>query len=95
MKIQSGAEDLVLDEGARTLTLPLTFGRKQTTQVTFDEVKSVEVKSIMHSSSKGRVSYTYAPSLCFKNLNSEEILANWPSREKAESFTAWLREKIG
>jgi len=93
-KIQSGVEDLVLDPGSRVLTLPQTFGRKQVVVVPFNEVKALAVASIEHRTSKG-VSQTWAPTIQFKDNRKEEKLVVWPSREKAESFAAWLREKTG
>ena len=95
LRIQSGADDLVLDEGSLALTLPRTFGRKQAMLVPFSEVKTFAVESIEQRSNKGGVSYTYAPTVHFKDGRKEEKLADWADREKADAFTAWLREKTG
>lgn len=95
LKIQSGVEDLVLDEDTLTLTLPLTFGRKETVRVPFSEVKAFVVESVEQRGSKGGVSYTFAPAVHFKDGRKGEKLADWGSRERADSFVAWLHEKTG
>ncbi|MBI3878120.1 MAG: DUF3592 domain-containing protein [Verrucomicrobia bacterium] len=93
-RILSGAEDLVLDEGARTLTLPCNRGRKRPRQVAFREVTAVEVRRHEHRSSKGGTTYSYSPMLELRDGRAEE-LADWYDQPKADAFSAWLREKLG
>jgi hypothetical protein len=94
-RIQSGAEDLVIDEGARALTLPRTFGRKESITATIRDLKAVTVEKAERPARNGRVTYTWKPTLQFKDGRQAETLADWNSNEKAEAFTAWLRERIG
>ena len=94
-RLQSGAEDLVLDQGSRILTLPRTFGRKESVTVSFREVNDVTVVKVERANRRRRASYTWEPTIQFKDGRREETLADWRSNEKAEAFTAWLREKIG
>jgi len=94
-RIQSGVEDLVIDAGARALTLPQTFGRKESITAPFREVQAVTVEKVARSSRRRRASSTRAPTLQFKDGRPGEILAEWSSNEKAEAFAGWLREKIG
>lgn len=94
-KINSGIDDLILNESSRTIELPLTFGRKQRVTVNVAEIKSLSVEKIIHRSNKGGVSYTYAPTL---SLHSREAaiqkLADWSDRLKADEFTEWLRKQL-
>ena len=94
-RIQSGAEDLVLDQGSRALTLPRTFGRQESVTVSFREVTDVTVVKVERPTRRSRASYTWAPTIQFKDGREAQTLADWKNNEKAEAFTAWLREKIG
>jgi hypothetical protein len=96
-RIQSGAEDLVLDPGSRLLTLPRTFGRREAMVVPFSDVKALAVTTFEHRSKnkKKGVTYTWAPTVEFKDNRKAEKLADWDSREKAIAFAAWLGEKSG
>ncbi len=93
-RINSGAEDLVLDAGSRMLTLPCNSGRKRPMQVAFSEVTAVEVKCHEHRSSKGGTTYSYSPTLELRDGRTEE-LADWYDQPKADAFSAWLRERLG
>ena len=91
-KAKSGSQDLVIDEGARMIELPLTFQRKQKMTLTFIDVSSVMVEKVMRRRKPG------ANSLYFVKLE----LQNGPPQiltalklDNAESFAAWLREKLG
>src|ERR1700722_14588695 len=94
-KINSGIDDLILNESSRTIELPLTFGRKQRGIVNVAEIKSLSVEKIIHRGNKGGVSYTYAPTL---SLRGEEAaiqkLADWSDKLKADEFTEWLRKQL-
>ncbi|MBI3882343.1 MAG: DUF3592 domain-containing protein [Verrucomicrobia bacterium] len=93
MRIHSGAEDLVLDAGTQTLTLPCNRGRKRPVEVAFGEVAAVEVKRHERTSSKSGTTYSYSPTLQLRDGRSEQ-LAEWYDQPKADAFTAWLRGKL-
>ena len=96
--VGSGAKDLVIDEDARTLSLPQTFGREVDIIVSFDAVTRLDVQRIVHHSSKGGSSYTYAPRLTWNDEESatrHDKLAEWHDEQRAEDFIAWLRERLG
>jgi hypothetical protein len=88
-KIKSGSQDLVIDEGARTLELPLTFKRRQRITLTFTNITSVVVEKIR----TGRSGYSYAVKLEIID-GMPQILTFMKKQENAESFASWLREKI-
>ncbi len=94
-KLSAGLYDLVVDEGARTVELPATKGRKQRETISIDNVAGVEVKQERHVTSKGAVSYTYDPTLIIRCPAEEQKLAAWPGRLRAEDFAAWLRKELG
>ena len=94
--IHSGDDDLILDEGAQTISLPETCGRKNRVSTTFAEIDNLTLEVIAHQGSKGGVSYTYAPMLWLRDrADSGEKLADWSDKMKAAAFTDWLRQRLG
>ena len=57
-KINSGIDDLVINEAAHTLELPPTHGRKQRVTVNRADIEQLTVETVAHQGSKGGVSYT-------------------------------------
>lgn len=95
-KIRSGLNDLVINEAARTLDLPQTFGRKQRVTVGIADIESFTVEKIEHRSNKGGISYTYAPTLRLRGTEpGEQKLADWSDKVKADDFAEWLRKQLG
>jgi hypothetical protein len=95
-KINSGIDDLLLDEPSRSLELPLTFGRKARVAARVTDIKSLYVEKIEHRSNKGGISYTYAPTLYLAGTEpSAQKLADWSDELKANEFAEWLRQKLG
>jgi hypothetical protein len=94
LKIKSGAEDLIINEGTRTLELPLTLGRKERMMVGFRDIQDLTVKPVEHNGGKGK-SISFAPTLSLRGNQPEQKLAEWPDPLKAVNFTVWLREKTG
>ncbi len=71
-RISSGRQDLVIDEGARLVELPLTYGRWRRVQVPFSEIKSVFVEEEKHRV-KGGYSYKYVPTLLLRDGSTEKL----------------------
>lgn len=95
LKINSGIDDLILNESARTLELPLTFGRSQRITVNVADIQSLAVQKILHRNNKGRDSYTYAPTLCLTGTDAPtQKLADWSDKLKADEFAGWLRQQL-
>lgn len=96
LKINSGDDDLILDETSTTIGLPETCGRKQRVTVNRSEIEKLTVEQIEHRSSKGGISYTYAPTLWLRRNENVETqkLADWGDRKKAEAFAEWLRGRL-
>jgi hypothetical protein len=93
-KINSGIDDLVINKAANTLELPPTQGRKQRATVNRADVEHLTVETVVHTSSKGGISYTYQPTLILRQANPQK-LAGWSDKVKADDFAAWLREQLG
>jgi hypothetical protein len=91
-RIASGIQDLVIAESARTLELPLTRKRRERRLLAFSDIKAVTVEKVAHQGQYG-VTFTYAPTLQLRDGSSEPLIDF--DRDKAESFAAWLREKLG
>ncbi|MGD1086190.1 MAG: DUF3592 domain-containing protein [Verrucomicrobiota bacterium] len=94
-KISSGIDDLVINEGARTLDLPQTLGRQQPLSVGIADIESLTVETIEHISNKGSRSYTFAPTLRLRGPHSgDQKLADWSDKMKADAFADWLRRQL-
>jgi hypothetical protein len=95
-KINSGIDDLLVNDASRTLELPLTFGRKARISANVVDIAGLYVETIEHRSSKGGISYTYAPTLRLRGAEpSGQKIADWSDKLKADEFTGWLRDKLG
>jgi chromate transport protein ChrA len=95
-KIRSGLDDLVIDEAARTLDLPQTFGREQRVTAGIADIESLTVEKIEHRDGRGDISYTYAPTVRLRGTGLEgQKLADWSDEEKAGDFAEWLRKQLG
>jgi len=92
MRIASGKDDLVIDEAARTVALPLTYKRKERLTVPFPDITAVVLDKIEHRTRSG-VTYTYAPTLQLRNGTTQRLTDLRQAR--AESLATWLREKLG
>jgi hypothetical protein len=89
---RAGKADLVLDDLERTAELPATFGRKERRTVPWSEITGVTVETIERRGRKGGTRYRYAVQL--KHGNQADKLDEWHDQQGAESFAAWLRERL-
>ena len=92
-RLLSGVDDLVIDEGARTVSLPQTFGRNRASILQFNTVQEVYLETIAHRS-KGGYYYSWAVTLALQNTAAPERLADWYDEEKALALAGWLRERL-
>jgi hypothetical protein len=90
-KVHSGQQDLVIDEGARTIQLPLTYKRREQSPLPFSEIREVAMKKVRHQR-KGGAYYTYLVTLEMKDGSRQDLIDTKLSR--AESLAAWLKEKF-
>lgn len=93
-KIHSGDDDLIVNETSGVVELPITHGRKQRITVNVSDIAGISVQTIEHRSSKGGVSYTYAPTLHSCGAGKQK-LADWGDQIKADAFSEWLQKKLG
>jgi hypothetical protein len=93
-KIRSGEDDLIINEASGTIELPKTYGRRQRRTVNASDIAGITVEVIKRRSSKGGVSFAYAPTLLLREAHKQKI-ADWNDKMKAEAFSTWLREKLG
>jgi len=91
-KVHSGQQDLVINEGARTFQLPLTYKRREQTPKPFSQVQSVVLNEVRHSS-RGGSYYTYMVALKLEDGSQEKLIELGQNR--AESFADWLTGKLG
>lgn len=93
-RILAGVDDLVINEDARTIVLPQTFGRKHPVSLNFQDVQSVFIEPVSHRGRYGYY-YTWAVTLMVRDaLASPERLAHWTYEEKSQDFAAWLSERL-
>lgn len=91
-KVSSGDQDLIIDEAARTLQLPLTFKRRNRVQFSYSEVSDVFVDKVAIRR-KNRASYKYVPTLRLRDDSFQQLVVL--REDRAEPFAVWLREKLG
>ena len=92
-RLATGRQDLVIDECARAVDLPLTYKRRERRPVPMTDLKAVVVAKVPHQGKRGRISYTYAPTLEMKD-GTLEPLTDLSDVSRAESFASWLQEKL-
>lgn len=92
LDVHSGRRDLVIDEGARTVKLPLTYGRREQTPVSFLQIRSIQLKKVKHQR-KGGAYYTYMVTLEMADASQQKLINL--SQARAESLGAWLKDKLG
>jgi hypothetical protein len=92
LDVRSGKRDLVIDEGARTVQLPLTYGRSEQTPVSFSQIRSILLNKIKHQR-KGGAFYTYMVTLDMADASQEKLIDL--NQTRAESLGTWLRQKLG
>lgn len=92
MDLQSGKRDLVIDEGARTVQLPLTYGRRDQTPVPISQIRSVLLNKVRHRTKNG-VYYSYAVTLEMADGPEQKLIDLNITR--ANSLGTWLKEKMG
>ncbi len=92
LDVHSGRRDLVIDEGARTVQLPLTYGRREQAPISFSQIRAVFLNKIRHQTKSGAY-YTYMVTLEMRQ-GPEQKLINL-SLARAQSLAPWLREKLG
>ncbi|HTV40827.1 MAG TPA: DUF3592 domain-containing protein [Candidatus Sulfotelmatobacter sp.] len=92
MDVQSGKRDLVIDESSRTVQLPLTFGRREQTPVSFSQIRAVLSNKVRHRTKNG-VYYTYMVTLEMTDSTQQKLIDL--SLKRAQSLTIWLVEKFG
>src|SRR5262249_23085190 len=94
----AGAVDLVIDDLNKFVTLPRTFGRKESRVVAVGQLKAVVVEDIERRDSEGATSYFAAPTLIWTDddgADHREKLAEWNHIYCAEDFARWLCERLG
>jgi hypothetical protein len=90
----SGVDDLVINDDARTIVLPQTFGRRHPKTLDFSAVRSVRLESIRHRSKNGYY-YTWAVALELQdNAAESERLSHWSSQTRSDALAQWLRERL-
>jgi hypothetical protein len=90
---RAGKYHLILDPGARTLTLPEIVLGKAPKVIRFDEISKVDVENVTDDFSKH-----YALRLHWRNdtgKEHEEYLVDWSDKDAVDAFGEWLRTQIG
>jgi hypothetical protein len=90
-RLATGIQDLVIDQGARTVELPLTYKRRERRRLPFISIRAVTLEPVAHRGRYG-VTYTYAPTLQMSDGSAERLTDL--SEIRAESFAVWLRHKL-
>lgn len=91
LELRTGASDLIINRATHTVTLPLTFGRREPVTLPIAEIEDFVVEE--RESQSG--SYSYAALLRCKDRGQVIQLAKWSDRIKLENFVHWLRQELG
>lgn len=98
-KLAGGDFDLVIDNPARSLTLPRTIRGLNDVVVKFEKLLTVEVETLETRDGQGELKHSrFAPTLVFTDrdgLTRREKLAEWSNKQRAEGLAAWLRKRLG
>jgi len=87
----SGKYDLVIDEQAGLLELPISQGRKSRVRVPFQNVERVYLKSVVKQDSEGGSRTDLMPAVEIKGEPpTTELLVHWQSELKSRDFVDWL-----
>lgn len=91
MDAQSGKRDLVIDESSRTVQMPLTYGRREQTSVSFSQIRAVLSNKVRHRTKNGAY-YTYMVTLEMTDSSQQKLIDL--NLTRAQSLTIWLIEKL-
>jgi hypothetical protein len=89
--------DMVLDLIQRTLTLPATF-RNSPMVIPLADIEAIEVITVKKPENAEDPAIVHAPTVRWRQTDGsiqQSRLAEWSSKERAESFATWLRVKVG
>jgi hypothetical protein len=96
-RLRTGRRDLILDEQARQLSLPVTRGRKEQLHVPWSQVVAaiIETREI----AKGTKGYKKVHRLMLELVapstgSRREFIAEWAEEEKALALASWLRSRL-
>jgi hypothetical protein len=93
IRLRSGADDLILDQGAQSISLPMTFGRKQRVLLLRSQIKGIQVREQIEQSQRGTPNIKHHVELIHDGDVTAK-LAEYPDRESAERLERWLREQL-
>ncbi len=96
-RVARGLFDLVIDDLARTVSLPQTMGREAEVVVPIQYISAVEVQQHEEKDSDGQISYGFTPVLVFADgagATRCEKLVKWRDHIAAQDLAAWLRQRL-
>jgi hypothetical protein len=95
-KLDSGLHDLILDEQARTLSLPATHGRSTRRDLQWSDIQSVILDKETRRSSKGSISEHFRCMLRLPGASRAELVQEWQGDpDRAANLVNWLQARLG
>ena len=89
--VGSGKRDLVIDDGARTVQLPLTYGRRERTPVSISQIRSILLNKVKHRTKRGYY-YTYMVTLDMAEGPHQKLIDL--NMTRGDALATWLKEKL-
>jgi hypothetical protein len=89
--VGSGKRDLVIDEGAQTVQLPLTYGRRERNPVSISQIRSILLNKVRHRTKRGYY-YTYMVTLDMAAGPHQKLIDL--NMTRGDSLATWLKEKL-
>jgi hypothetical protein len=96
-KLISGVQDLVIDDTARTVTLPQTMGRKDNLTIPIASVAGIDLETITKRTSKADTSTSYALTIQFIADNDQkrrERIVAWHDESQARALARWIELRL-
>ena len=96
-RIQTGCEDLIIDDTRRTLSLPRTFGRECETVLRFDQVTDIVPAEVVSKLGRNDImdAEAFGPNKYLKKDASPDDEIRDVGPRRARSLTFWLRHRLG
>ncbi|WP_375765905.1 hypothetical protein NR798_29935 [Archangium gephyra] len=96
MRLDTGLYDLILDEQARTLSLPAMHERSTRKDVKWSAIQSVILDKETHRGSKGSTSENFRCMLRVQGGARAELVREWQGDpDRAANLVNWLQARLG
>jgi hypothetical protein len=95
-KLDTGLHDLILDEQARTLSLPVTAGRSTRRDLQWSDIQSVILDKQTRRGRKGSIFESFRCMILLRGASRAELVHDWQDdQDRAANLVNWLQARLG